>query len=163
MTKFVTSRQSADVSRMKKSKSRARRAHAGPSKSDSQPERDLAAAFMDSLHQKASSSPSAGGLDATTTAELMRVAGQGARALLAAEAALKKLPTSMSDPQLEALDQIETSILIAQVRFKEIACAALYSLLSDFEMKPDDEKAFNEIIEDDEKHTLAELKNLCAW
>jgi hypothetical protein len=26
-------------------------------------------------------------------------------------------------------------------------------------MKPDDEKAFDEIVEDDEKHSLAEMKN----
>jgi hypothetical protein len=79
--------------------------------------------------------------------------------LLTAEASLKELPALMSEAQSAALDQIETAILIAQALFKEIACAALYSLPSDFEMKPDDEKAFDEIVEDDEKHSLAAMKN----
>jgi hypothetical protein len=46
--------------------------------------------------------------------------------LLAVEASLKNLPACKSDEELEALDQIETGILIAQALLKEIACAALY-------------------------------------
>jgi hypothetical protein len=98
-------------------------------------------------------------MDRSTSMELIDVAGQGARLLLTAEASLKELSALMSEAQLAALDQIETAILIAQALFKEIASAALYSLPSEFEMKPDDEKTFDEIVEDDEKHSLAEMKN----
>jgi hypothetical protein len=102
-------------------------------------------------------------MDADTTAELLGVAGQGARALLNAEAALKKLPTCKTEEELEALDQIETSVLVAQALLKEIASATLYSLPLDFEMKPDDANAFNQIDEDDEKHSLAAMKNSGIW
>jgi hypothetical protein len=102
-------------------------------------------------------------MGADTTAELLGVAAQGARALLAAEAALKKLPTCKSEKELESLDQIETSILVAQAVFKSIGCAALRNLPADFEMKPDDENAFNQIIEDDDKYSLAAMKNSGIW
>jgi hypothetical protein len=144
---------------MKKPASRARRAYAGPSKSDSQEEREMAAKFFDSLSQRLTSPPSGSGMDHSSTVELIDVAGRGARLLLTAEASLKELPALMSEAQSAALDQIETAILIAQALFKEIASAALYSLPSDFEMKPDDEKTFDEIVDDDEKHSLAEMKN----
>jgi hypothetical protein len=144
---------------MKKPTSRARREYTGPSKSDPQEEREMAAKFLDSVSQRPTSPASGSGMDHSTTVELIDVAGQGARLLLTAEASLKELSALMSEAQSAALDQIETAILIAQTLFKEIARAALYSLPSDFEMKPDDEKAFVEIVEDDEKHSFAEMKN----
>jgi hypothetical protein len=143
---------------MKKPASRSRREYTGPSKSDPPEEREMAAKFFESLSPRPTSPASGGGMDHSTTVELIDVAGQGARLLLTAEASLKEL-SAPSEAQSAALDQIETAILIAQALFKEIARAALYSLPSDFEMKPDDEKAFDEIVEDDEKHSLAEMKN----
>jgi hypothetical protein len=144
---------------MKKPTSRVRREYTGPSKSDPQEEREMASKFLDSLSPKPTSPASGSGMDHSSTVELIDVAGQGARLLLTAEASLKELPALMSEAQSAALDQIETAILIAQALFKEIARAALYSLPSDFKMKPDDEKAFDEIVEDDEKYSLAEMKN----
>jgi hypothetical protein len=144
---------------MKKPTSRARREYTGPSKSDPPEEREMAAKFFGSLSPRPTSPTSGGGMDHSTTVELIDVAGRGARLLLTAEASLKELSALVSEPQSAALDQIETAILIAQALFKEIARAALYSLPSDFKMKPDDEKAFDKIVEDDEKHSLAEMKN----
>jgi hypothetical protein len=144
---------------MKKPASRSRRAYTSPSKSDPPEEREMAAKFFESLSPRPTSPASGGGMDHSTIVELIDVAGQGARLLLTAEASLKELPALLSEAQSAALDQIETAILIAQALFKEIARAALYSLPSDFEMKPDDEKTFDEIVEDDEKHSLAETKN----
>jgi hypothetical protein len=144
---------------MKKPTSRTRREYTGPSKPDPQEEREMAAKCLASLSPRLTSPASGSGMDHSTTVDLIDVAGQGARLLLTAEASLRELSALMSEAQSAALDQIETAILIAQALFKEIARAALHSLPSDFEMKPDDEKAFDEIVEDDEKYSLAEMKN----
>jgi hypothetical protein len=102
-------------------------------------------------------------LDQQTTAEILGVAAAGARALLTAESVLNTLSKGRSETELAALDEIETNILVAQALLKSIGCAALRNLPADFELKPDDENAFNQIIEDDEKHSLAAMKNTGIW
>jgi hypothetical protein len=113
-------RRLADVVRMKKPKTRARRAYVGPSSCDSRREREPTVQPLDSLTQKPTSPASRGEMDGVTIARLICVTGVGARLMVSAEALLKKLPTRMSEARQTALD---------------------------------------EIIEDDEKHMLAEMKN----
>jgi hypothetical protein len=149
--------------KMKKLKSHARRVLSGPSRSDPQHERDEAAKFWGRLHYKSAAVPREVGLDEQTTAKVLGVAGEGARALLIAESFLQTPPKGSSEEALEAFDRIETSILIAQALFKGIACAALSGVPSDYAMKPADETAFNQIVEDDDKHSLAITKTSGIW
>lgn len=83
--------------------------------------------------------------------------------MLTAESFLNILSKGKSETELTALDEIETNILVAQALFKRIGCAALRNLPADFEMKPGDENVFNQIVEDDEKHSLAAMKNSGIW
>jgi hypothetical protein len=79
---------------------------------DSRKERAPTVPLIDNLTPKPTPPESEDGMDAATLAELIGVAGDGARLMLSAEVLLKTLPVVMSATQRESLDDLETAILL---------------------------------------------------